>query len=584
MIRRMLQNSAGCGGLVGCLAAIACLGACSPGSKVTPPMLPQTDLQWMQTSCSVTRTECTGMILEQGQDAGSDPEPNCPLANQVTTSFIATQCYQEPVADLPAQQQTFATDVCQRFCDDPAGGGLWPLAHAQKAQGASSGLSCVASVFDNDGQPEFNQALPGACATVGVGQSVGETAFATCSLSGRECEQITTSGGLMFCGSLPQLNVTESGCFDPTMTSADSFCQNGLEFPALTQGGPGVLDMFPYWDVSGVALLSDQCPASGGSGAAALGITPGTVGSVTGGGTTTPLIAIGGSMGVKTKCDSDNEFCTSTITALTIQLADVTIAGVTIHNPLATMVGAPTASVFGTIEAQSLRLQIEGDIAGLGHVSTVVSNPQSLTIGVGTTSASLAGSVSGVISTNGTTVMPVSGTLSVGGSTSAPGAACNGETAIQRLLGFETTAEWFFSQGTGSLTVTPALHTQGCYGIAVNGSGYRTLESAPFVTPLPGTTSQLALDIYVPGGQPNPYWQGAVQTYLTCPSANFFNQYIGQVELTGLPTAQISTVKFAVPAPIEAMLAGAHPDCSFGVAVNTNATPTPPVLDNLRFQ
>ena len=52
---------------------------------------------------------------------------------------------------------------------------------------------------------------------------------------------------------------------------------------------------------------------------------------------------------------------------------------------------------------------------------------------------------------------------------------------------------------------------------------------------------------------PNPSWLGAVQMYLTCPSANFFNQYIGEDELTGLPLNNYSTLSYPIPAPIAPM-------------------------------
>jgi hypothetical protein len=118
----------------------------------------------------------------------------------------------------------------------------------------------------------------------------------------------------------------------------------------------------------------------------------------------------------------------------------------------------------------------------------------------------------------------------------------------------------------------------------VGGANYRTLNSIPFATPLPGTTGTLALDVFNPPNPPNPFWLGAVQMYLSCPSANFNNQYIGQVELTGRPLNKFSTLTYPIPAPIKTVLQGSHPDCFFSIAVNSNATPTPPVLDNLRFK
>jgi len=96
-------------------------------------------------------------------------------------------------------------------------------------------------------------------------------------------------------------------------------------------------------------------------------------------------------------------------------------------------------------------------------------------------------------------------------------------------------------------------------------------------------TPTLKLDVFVPSGQPNPYWFGAVQLYASCPSGGMNNAYLGQAELTGKPTRAFSTVSYAVPSSVQSTLSGTHNDCSFSVAVNVNQTPTPVVLDNLRF-
>ena len=75
-----------------------------------------------------------------------------------------------------------------------------------------------------------------------------------------------------------------------------------------------------------------------------------------------------------------------------------------------------------------------------------------------------------------------------------------------------------------------------------------------------------------------------MQLYLSCPSANFNNQYVGQVELTERPLNKFSTLNYSIPGPILSILQGSHPDCFFSIAVNSAPTPTPPVLDNLRFK
>jgi hypothetical protein len=70
---------------------------------------------------------------------------------------------------------------------------------------------------------------------------------------------------------------------------------------------------------------------------------------------------------------------------------------------------------------------------------------------------------------------------------------------------------------------------------------------------------------------------------MSCPSANVYNAYIGQVELTEKPQGAFSTVSFTVPSFLVGVLNGSHNDCSFSIAVNMNQTPDLPVLDNHRF-
>ena len=147
-------------------------------------------------------------------------------------------------------------------------------------------------------------------------------------------------------------------------------------------------------------------------------------------------------------------------------------------------------------------------------------------------------------------------------------------------FGFESLADWI---STAPLSLKPNLKTQGQYGLSVGGGNYRFVNSVPFRTPIAGFGSRLLLDVYIPGQQPNPYWLGAVQIYASCPSAQMYYAYIGQVELTGRPTGAFSTLEYAIPVSIRNVLSQTHEDCSFHIGVNMNATPVNPVLDNLRF-
>jgi hypothetical protein len=152
----------------------------------------------------------------------------------------------------------------------------------------------------------------------------------------------------------------------------------------------------------------------------------------------------------------------------------------------------------------------------------------------------------------------------------------------QGLLGFES-LNWT-TTGATKLAIVSAPITQGCHAMSVSGQGYIPITGPQFsTTQLTPTTAALGIDVLVPANQPNPAYFGVVQLYLSCPSANFNNQYIGQAALTGLPVGQYSTLRYPVPAPILSVLKASHPDCFFNVNPNINATPTPMLIDNLRF-
>ena len=56
-------------------------------------------------------------------------------------------------------------------------------------------------------------------------------------------------------------------------------------------------------------------------------------------------------------------------------------------------------------------------------------------------------------------------------------------------------------------------------------------------------TNALSVDLFIPNNQPNQFYLGALQMF-SGPSVASFNQYIGQVELTGKPQNAYSTLRF----------------------------------------
>lgn len=536
------------------VAALALSASCTqvpfPGSpiiKIMPPPPPSS--LTAQATCQVSRTECTGWIEDEGGTL------LCPGANLTSNSFTATTCF---VTTVAADQLTRdAQTACLGWCNDS---NLYP------ASSLGAGAACFSSVLS------ATQALPGECATTRATDN-GATSFAQCTLEGRACIETVDQTGHLFCSSLPTFTANASECFDPTATTAQEICRR-----QVVGGGPA---QFQNWDVQNVTADSSVCPpTSPSSTPIAYGISAGTIGSMSAVGTTAALVAKGGFMTLARTCDSTSEFCSTTLTDLSMALQDVAFAGTTLHNPALQLVSPVTSGIGATTVAPTI--QIDGDAPMVGHISFVVSAAQTFSLSSTPSAATLAGTVATPINITPIAVAQLNATISVSGATSSPNAACSGQTSTQRLLGFETTNDWSSTQAPLALTST--LHTQGCFGLSVGGSGYRTINSSFFPTPLAGAKSTLDIDVYIPPGQPNPSWQGAVQIYLSCPGANFNNQYIGQSELTGRPVAQFSTLTYPLPSSVLGMLNGTQGPCFFSVAINMNSTPSPPVVDNVRFQ
>jgi RHS repeat-associated protein len=151
--------------------------------------------------------------------------------------------------------------------------------------------------------------------------------------------------------------------------------------------------------------------------------------------------------------------------------------------------------------------------------------------------------------------------------------------ATVSVLGFEDPAAWAVPAGIAKTRST--THTEGAFALAVGARGFVTVRSVPVAFNAPVAAS-LTYDLMLPTQQPNPSWLGATQAYLECPTANVFNAYLGQTELTGLPLAQWRRISYVVPAEVRAQLAQGCPALTVTIVVNvpTNATGTY-LLDNL---
>ncbi|HEY3807960.1 MAG TPA: LamG-like jellyroll fold domain-containing protein [Kofleriaceae bacterium] len=148
----------------------------------------------------------------------------------------------------------------------------------------------------------------------------------------------------------------------------------------------------------------------------------------------------------------------------------------------------------------------------------------------------------------------------------------------EQVLGFEDAGAW---SGPGIVGTVDEPTTEGSAALAVKPRGFSLYRSVPFAEV--GVPRAIAFDLYEPTMQPNPYWLGAVQLYLECPTHGLYNAYVGQVELTGLPLGTFDTLTF----PIASWLQDAAADCpalTIEIALNVSGSPGTYYLDRAGIQ
>jgi hypothetical protein len=160
--------------------------------------------------------------------------------------------------------------------------------------------------------------------------------------------------------------------------------------------------------------------------------------------------------------------------------------------------------------------------------------------------------------------------------------------AADDILGFEDPSHWRTLVGTTTLDFS-FEHTQGAGALSVKSSNFVELTSSTMSTAQVrgrfevANPTRIRYDLFVPSPAPNPHWIGFTQLYVSCPSAGINHQYIGQLELTGLPTNAWRTVSLALPAQVLTALKSNRNDFSIQIAINAPPAVQGFALDNVRF-
>lgn len=154
----------------------------------------------------------------------------------------------------------------------------------------------------------------------------------------------------------------------------------------------------------------------------------------------------------------------------------------------------------------------------------------------------------------------------------------------QTVMGFEDANQWNITVGSGTLSDNNSHVTERNTSMQVQGNGWQKLTSVQLRTyEINSTSSNLKVDIFVGTTQPNPYWIGQMQLVINCPSANIYECFVGQVDLTNLERGTFNTVSFNLPGDVMAALAELYYDFTFSITLNTNPGSGPYYIDNMRF-
>jgi hypothetical protein len=497
--------------------------------------------------CMVTRSECVA----------TDAKGNC-TTFQPAPTFRATVCL--------GTNDTFQAACTSKFCptNDPYVSAQGCTAMATTSPQHDIAFDVGACNVDN-AQDDKNQAFI---------QYTQRFIQCTPSADGTNpCEKVTL-------GQPAQVNT----CIDLSSTGAVAQLTSMLSLPEGPIHDESV-------EITSIELnaTDHNCPQAQGDpttpNLASFAVTPGLLGVASGGGVSIPMQVTGGFVTLaETPVVTTDDFgpgtsTASTINALILTLADTQVSGIPIVGIHAQNVGPVALDASGQIPTGALTMFLQGQMNGRRVRLAVVNT------GTWSTSLSSSGfSLSGPLTVTSTDLsghlLTVSTNVSVSSTPSTPQQlACANESPLQALFGFENRSDW---SSTAALSAVTSPVTQGCAALGINGQGYMTINGPSFSTKGLSVQPALSVDLFVPSGQPNPFWLGALQMYLTCPAGHVFNQYVGQAELTGLPQGAFSTLRVPMPAATVAALQGGS-QCALSFALNVNATGKTWELDNLRF-
>jgi hypothetical protein len=446
---------------------------------------------------------------------------------------------------------------------------------------SDNGTAACRRTFCNDGVASFD--VPGSCDTRPVFEGFAVEGVCTPAAAGKPLVAVRAQQHSTVCtGNFgdPDANRACSPLDEEVPSEGQpDLCIDVTKTPAMEQVATPTARHSRAWEI--IDYTFGCTPAA----ALAFDVSPGPVATASGGGTSVTATAVRGQVGITQIC---GEGCLPTsVQTFRTDLADITVAGTRLTQLVVTSIGpaavtdqtGPQGSFLG-IGTGELTLRADGKINGVGGSFTVRnSSPWHVDLSPGFLRLRGGVVISGV-GPNGGDVTINADVNSV--PATPPTQACANLSSLARLFGFEDVQRWSSSQAVLSLVTAPL--TQGCGALGIEGQGYMSIAGSTFTTQGLAVGTQASVDLFIPANQPNQFYLGALQMFLSCPSGAVNNQYIGQVELTGKPQNRYSTLRFPLSAAVRANLTRNLTDCSFTFGLNANPTGRKWLLDNLRLQ
>lgn len=162
-------------------------------------------------------------------------------------------------------------------------------------------------------------------------------------------------------------------------------------------------------------------------------------------------------------------------------------------------------------------------------------------------------------------------------------------TLPMALMSFEVLADWQVQGGgTAALNGTAVAGAES-FSVTASPQGWTPIVSIPVASSVlrgaavSSDLSKVSFALNIPSTQPNPYWVGDAQMFISSPTAGVFNVPLGEVNLTGLPEGQFNRIGFTIPSNALPAITGDNPDVTFTIVLNVNAGTTGWLIDDLEI-